>query len=500
MLFSFGLAALFALVASVRPGVDITIGEFSPPRSVPTNTGVWFVTGQTEKGPLAPVMIRSLSEYINKFGDRVSYGFLYDALEQFFREGGSQAWISRVVGPAAVSSSFTLKDASTVNCLVVSAIGPGAWGNNLKIAVLAGSAGGTFVLQVSDTNGILETSPDLLDKAAAFAWAQYSDYIVLTDAASLLDPAVIAAQSLIGGTDDRASITDTEWLVALNRFYPGLGPGQVSAPGRTTDTGHTQLVQHAVAQGRRAVLDAPDTNTVATIKASAAGAGSALDRRYAGLFWPWESIPGLTSGTTRTVPPSAHVSGAIAKNIGNGMSPSAPSAGVKGESRYALGVSRPAAGEVSISEIQRQDLNSSGVNVIRVLFGAVRIYGWRSLTNPVTDPDWLDFGAAGVVMAIEAEAGEIMEGFMFGEIDGKGHYLGDLKAALNGMLLRWYNEGSLFGESPDDAFYVDVGNQVNTQETLAANEVHALISIRTSPFAELIQLTIIKKPITEAVV
>ena len=46
-----------------------------------------------------------LEQFRSTFGGRVSYGYLYDALDVFFREGGSEAWVSRVVGPNPVTAT-----------------------------------------------------------------------------------------------------------------------------------------------------------------------------------------------------------------------------------------------------------------------------------------------------------------------------------------------------------------------------------------------------------
>ena len=51
-----------------RPGVDVSILELPGAVSVPTDTGVWFVTGITERGPLVPTLVTSLNDFNNKFG------------------------------------------------------------------------------------------------------------------------------------------------------------------------------------------------------------------------------------------------------------------------------------------------------------------------------------------------------------------------------------------------------------------------------------------------
>ena len=178
----------------MRPGVNVTVSTTPPTRSAPTDTGVWFVAGLTEKGSIAaPVLITSMADYVRLLGARVSYGYLYDSLELFFREGGSEAYVGRVVGVTPVNAFLVLNDGVAAATLRVEALNPGDWGNSLRAAVLAPLVSG-FRLQVSHiTLGILETSPDLVDKAAAFTWAAGSAYIKLIDQASALVPAVLAA-------------------------------------------------------------------------------------------------------------------------------------------------------------------------------------------------------------------------------------------------------------------------------------------------------------------
>src|SRR5262249_15597235 len=127
-----------------------------------------------------------------------------------------------------------------------------------------------YRIQVLYSGSIVETSPDLTTQADAVNWATGSShYITLTIGASTNVPAVAAAAALATGADDRTNITDTQWLNALNLFTPDLGPGQVMAPGRTSDIGHTQLADHAKNYNRVALLDLPDTALKGTLETSA---------------------------------------------------------------------------------------------------------------------------------------------------------------------------------------------------------------------------------------
>jgi phage tail sheath protein FI len=479
---------------AVRPGVRINQRTTPPTRTIPTDSSVWLVAGLTDAGPVTPLLIRSMADYERYYGLRTSYSVLYDALELYFREGGSKAYVSRVVGPAAVVASKNLLDAGAGISLVVKGLGPGAFYNTVKVGVRAGGAGGTFIVFVQDLNNVeVETSPDLASQQAAILWSAGSAFIRITLGATALAPAVVAAAVLAGGTDDRTNIVDANWQTALDALGPDLGVGQISAPGRTTDTGHLQVLAHASAKYRTAVLDAPDTPTVGTLQASTA-AKRAGNQRFGGMFWPWVIIPGVLAGTTRSVPPSALIAGMLSRNDARGMGVNKAAAGDDGVSNFVTDLSQPA-----VADSVRQTLNDSSVNVIRRLFNTVRNYGWRSLVDPVVDPDWRDFGNSRLYMAIAGDGMAIAEGFVFDKIDGQGKTIAAFAGALTGMLQNYWNNQDLYGASAAEAFYVDVGGTVNTPTTIAAGELHAVLNVKMSPSAEYVEISIYKKPISEGV-
>jgi len=477
-----------------RPGVEISSRAAPPSRATAINTGTLFMAAPSLRGQTGvPLLIRNMSEFVDLLGPRQTNSFAYDAADVFFREGGSRIYFSRIVGPAAAKDTVTLDDSGSADSIRVDSLGPGA--TDLSVAVVAGTGGGTFVIVIYDNGVEIERSYDLADVAAAVAWASTNEYIRITALGSN-DPAVVAAQPLASGTDDYASITDTHRVAALAVFDMDLGTGQVSIPGATTTAAHVGILNHAHAFNRVAVLDATNTASRSTIVAQADAILAHADlvdgaEGRGALFAPWDVVPGVVRGTTRTVPPSARVAGLMARSDSISGNPNVPAAGVNGIANYVLSLSQS-----PWASADREALNVAGVNISRVVQESVRLYGYRTLA-PVGDP-WDALNAARIRGVIEHDANRIGEQFMFAQIDGKGHKIAEFAGTLTGMLQKYYTLGALYGETPDEAFVVDVGPSVNTPVTIANRELRAVIGIRTSPFAEFVYIEIVKVPITES--
>lgn len=472
------------------PGVNVTVDDAASGGSLPSDTGTAFVVGLSDRGAVdAPIPVRSLSDARRKIGARVPYGVTLDALETFFREGGKTAYVGRVVGPDAVASTADLSDGSNPT-LTVTAASPGEWGDNLEVEVVEGTEGGTFRLIVSDNGTVVASSSDLASTADAVAWANNTAYIRLEDLGEG-DPEEQTV-SLADGDDDRANITVDEVNVALALFASDLGTGQVLYPGATDEDSQAALVNHAADNNRVALLDGEDTADVATLVGQASDARSTGNGRNAALFAPWAVIPGLTAGTTRTVPYSAVQAGLIARSDSNSGNPNLAVAGENGVARFATGLAR------TFSDDDRESLNDAGVTVAVVKFGQVRTYGTRSVANPVTEDNWIQFQNGRLAASIAATAEQIAEAYLFDQIDGRGVKLAEFAGDLQGILLPLYQLGALYGATPEEAFVVDV-DSVNTDETAADGELNAAIAVKMSPAAERVVISISKVRTEEAI-
>ena len=486
-----------------RPGSIINVRTSPPPSGVPTSTDAWYIVGTTDKGPLTPVWCYTLQDFINTFGGRQTYSVLYDAVENFFREGGVRICVRRVVGPTPVVATVNLLDGSAGISLTVKGKGPSASDNNLRIGVTNNTT--TFFVTVSDISlpvgqQLLETSPVFSTQDEATVWSAASAYVNITKGGSILLPATIAAAALTTGTDDRANIVDAQWATALAQFPKDIGAGQLSAPGRTSTVGHAQVLLRAWLDNRFGLLDAPDTPTIATVT-SAGTAQRGTNDDYGAMFAPWVNIPAITQGANlRVVPPCSTVAGIIARNEAQGMSPNRPSAAAgEGTLRYGVGLSQPSYDNGTGVDVTRDAMYSSSVNLLVSRYGTLQVFGWRTMVSETgAKQAWLNAGNARFRMALTAEFLKVAEGYILDEIDGRGLLFRQFQGDLEGVLLRYYTAGSLYGPTPESAYRVDTGPTVNTPTTIADGQIKAAVGVRMSPAGELVGIDVTKYPVTQS--
>ena len=500
------------------PGVNVTVNA---PSSSPLNnapTGTWFVTGLTAGGPSGiAVPVTSLQTFNQYFGTVVSGvvqnrtgqsgsnspAALYDALDVYFREGGIVAYVSNVVGATSVGASGVIRDASSGAVATLTAVGGGTWANSASgsiggIIVTVATVGAGFTVTVNYNGNLLATSPTLFNGNDIKNWVSSLPtpgvLLSVTVGASTTGPTG-ATTYLAGGTDVAA--VESDWTNALTAFTPILGVGQVSAPGHSgsSGAGYTAVVNHALANNRVAVLDAPDTATAATAITNGGyvqtGTNAATDPSYGSMFGPWLVAPGIGTSTpasvapvfTRTVAPSALAAANMANSdTKNDCNVSA--AGLQnGNANYVTDVTQ------TYSASDRTLLNNAGVNVIRNINGTVAIYGYRSLA---LDSNWAGLNHVRFRMQILRDLDIIAEPFVFAEIDGKGQIFSRLGGAISGQCQLYWLRNSLYGNSVNDAFTVNVGPQINTPTTIAAGQINAQVNLRMSPQAELVSIVVTK--------
>jgi hypothetical protein len=356
---------------------------------------------------------------------------------------------------------------------------------------------GHYRIRVKYNGDLVEDSGDLADRASAVAWAANSAYIGVGLGADPAIPVAVTNAALTGGVDDHASVTNTQLQAALDKFNADLGPGQVSMPGYTSDAAHAMLVSHALANNRTFVLDLPDTASDATLKSSSLyvrGLGRAAGSAKGACFAPWDVAPGEFGPTSRTVPPSWRQMATMGRNDASGLSPNEPSAGDNGQGEYVTGLSQPA-----WSPAVRQSLHEAGVNVSIMKYGVVTTYGNRTPVDQVVDKNYSLLSNQRLEMAIRAEFKLVEDNFQFKELDGFRRNINKFVSRLDGVCQRWWAIGSLKGDTPGEAYSIDGGTTVNTDQTMANGELRAETVLRMSPHNERTIIGIAKVPSQEAI-
>jgi hypothetical protein len=490
----------------MRPGVETETLDYASTSVIPTDVSQGLAVGVTESGPSVPSTdnnIRNMDEYETVYaptGEAYLPGqLMYRAANEFFRQGGAGLYVGRVAGAAAVKASVDVPDNAAGIVLEATAKGVGEWGNDLDLTILLNAQNPdipvtAYRINVLRNGEVLESSPDILSTEGAITWSNDSGYIEFDGGTSVILPKN-GTYSLTGGLNDVAGINNTTWQAGLDSLDDNLGPGMLMMPGITTDTLHQAAAAAAENHARIFIGDHADTDVVATlIAASKAVTVNGARSRFSGLFAPWLLVPGRSANSVVKVAPSAAVAGRFSKNMSLGMSANEPTAGDNGVLSNVLGFSQ------TWSATDRQNLNANGVNLIRDKFGDTKIYGWRTTADPINDKKWLALSNSILHSQIMALASEQGERFLFRQIDGGGHLIGRFQSALIGhVCMPLYTQGALYGNTPSEAYKVDVGPNINTPTTIANNELHAVISVRSAPFGELVKVAIVKYLITETI-
>lgn len=474
------------------PGHTVNIGDraASPVAAASTSNG--FMVGVCEKGPTdEPIKAISLADAIDKIGERVAANpYLYDALDCAFREGASVVYIGRAVGAESDTAEDTAVDAGGKTAFTVAARSPGAWGNDIDVAITL--TAGSVVLVVKEGVTTLETSPSLGTSAEVVEWAKSSPYITVTIGEAEAGDAKTQTLELEGGKDDVAGVSTSQIEDALEILTKDLGPGQVAAPGFTTEAIHKALLVHAAATNRKVLADDP-VETTSSELISHATALRGPNAKHGCLLGSWAYVPGVSLGTSRKVPYSGIQMGIIARSEAEGNNPNRAAAGPRGKSKYATGL------VTQFTDAERGELDEAGVIASILVRGIVTTYGNVTLVNQTTEPNWKSFSASRLVMGVAALASEVLESYDFEQIDGHGYVFKKLQGDLSGAAcMPFYLDNALYGTTPEEAFFVNTGPDVNTPTSIAAEEIKAQIGIRVSPTASFLEVEVVKVPTSEA--
>jgi phage tail sheath protein FI len=493
------------------PGVVIsTAVRVGPSTATVRASSQLFCVGLTQRGPSdEAVMVESLEEFEKYFGGYQSYSYVHPTIQTFFEEGGTRAYIARAVGAAADLGSLTLDDGDGDPTITITAVGPGAWSEDVSVIVTAGTSG--KIIRVFYDGDLLVNTGDQTTVAGLINTINNSSlasaYVVATNENSTnVDPLpdTLASTDLSAGDDDRSAADDSVngiyhagYKIALDLFGDALGAGAVACPELSTLNMQNHLVAHANTNNRIAILHSASGSDKDDAIDDAAAITSGDNAEHAAYYFPWVYVPTGTTGVNRLIPPDGYVAAkrAVAHNQ---TGPHQPAAGLISKASYVNGV------EVAVDKTDGDELDDGRVNAIRVIQNSVRVYGARSCSDDTTN--FRFYTGQDVLNSIVVDAYATLEDLVFGVIDGRNILFTEIEARLINVLTGMRNIGALYeaydvnGRRLDPGFTVRCDRGLNPVSQLANGTIAAQVGVRVSSVGDKIEVTIIKSNLTTSVV
>lgn len=487
------------------PGVVIsTSTRTGPSTATVRDSSQLFLVGLTERGPSdTATLVQSVAEFEDMYGGYLSYSNTHSIVESFFEEGGTQCYIARAVDSAATVGTKTIVSGS-VSLMTLTANGAGAWSADVDIEITQPTAT-TFKLNIYYLD-VLKYSTGIVTSVTQAAGRinqspvalRYVEAAVISNATI---PAVLlkANGALSAGDDGYASVTDSEYLIALNLFSDSLGSGAVAAADFVdVDVMNGYLVSHANTNSRVALLYGPQADEPADIKEMALTIQAEDNAEHAAIYYPWVIVPTATPGINRTIPPVGYVAG-IRSRTHNGTGPHAPYAGLVSSSRFVLGLNK------EITKSIGDDLDEGFVNSIRTIQNTVRIYGARSCSADTENFRYIT--QQDTVNAVVSAAYVSLEDLLFTPIDARGAVFAAVESRLLSICEGMRGIGALYpafsaatGVQLDPGYTVKCDRTINPVSQLQEGTVKARVGIRVSAIGDKIEIDIVKSNLTASVV
>jgi phage tail sheath protein FI len=274
-----------------------------------------------------------------------------------------------------------------------------------------------------------------------------------------------------------ADITDV--TVALQKLEAIDEIAIVAVPGSLDDAVQGAVIAHCEnMKDRFAIIDGqsppPSPINANNIK------GAVGDSDFAAIYFPWIMVfdpatkdDPVTKGRI-FVPPSGHMAGIYARvDAERGVHKAPANEPVRG----ALGL------EYSVSKNEQDLLNPTGINVIRNLNGALRVWGARTLGGN-GNGEFKYINVRRLMLFMEES---IDEGTQFVVFEPNNPALWQrIIRSVSAFLTNVWRSGALFGLTPEEAFYVKCDETTNPPDVRELGQVVTEIGVAIVKPAEFV--------------
>ena len=416
-----------------------------------------------------PTLVTSWTQFVDVFGDFCPGAYLPDAVYGYFANGGGPCYVTSLRallegGGQARAAEVAIPGVAKGESFRVTARIPGPGGNDLVVKITPG-AEDTFTMSVG-----AETRSGLTVKKGGENYvgdAGFAAVIISSVGPQSLMPQEgtyvlsgggiqpLSAADFVGDTADRTGLgglepLDEVRLVACPDVMAGYdGSDQARERVKMVQTAmiaHCQTLKY-----RFAVLDTPPGLNAQQVKEWRNYIN--LDSSYAALYYPWIEVADYsgTGRTTKMIPPSGHMVGIYNRSDAERGVHKAPA------NEVVLGALNL---ELKLSKGEQDILNPIGVNCIRTFPGrGIRIWGGRTLSS---DGAWRYINVRRLFIMVEASMDAGLQWVVFEPNDST--LWARVRRDVTSFLRVVWRSGALFGDTPEQAFYVKCDEELNPQE------------------------------------
>lgn len=499
-----------------RPGVYISERLLPAPiASSQTANAAGACVGTFAQGPSTLTYVNSWHQFTQLFG---GYNAQYPAtigVGEFFKNGGTELYVRRILHSDAAQATALIKDASNNTISTVTANEFGSDGTNFRVTFTLSRTVGAVQYytalitkegsSLTPTNNaddvILEQylnvrfdnalSPDFIDTVINSV-SQYVKFNSATNAALTTPfyPVSGATTPLTGTALDGTPAVAADYTGAFNDFLVVERPLVIFLPeilnAQNLGTGgtavQTALASWAQTNDHFAVLDTPAGNSPTQALTYATGIGATSN---AAVYYPNIFIQdplGRSSTSVRLVGPAGSVAGvylATDASVGPFKSPAGLRAGIS-TAVYTERLLAPA-------DLDALNSGNAPVNAIRNLPGAnVVIMGARTLLQDGTANRYVATRRS--LLFLKRQLANTTRFAIFENNDET--LWSRVRTAVSVLLNDYRNQGGLRGDNPSDSFYVTCDATNNSPASIAQGIVNIEVGVALEYPAEFIQINL----------
>lgn len=497
--------------ALTYPGVYIE----EIPSGVHTITGVATsiaaFAGWAPRGPTASAgLVLGYADFARTYGGIDNRGVLGYAVNQFFANGGQQAYIVRLVDSATAKAATVTLDGK----LLITAADEGLWANDFAIVIRQSTFDATrFRLTVAnwqlDPTGVSVEVFDNLSMNPADArfvtsvLANQSAYVTAAVQGGATAPPANTFSGTPGNIPDGAKLTggvdgtvlapnDPGFETALTPLSGSGGLYQLDrvdlfnllcVPGETNVGVISTLESFCRARRAFLIADSVDGATVDSLKHGPGGI-TGNDAVNAAFYFPWViAADPLQQNRPDTFPPCGFVAGIYARTDAARGVWKAP-AGSEASLTGALGAS------TVLTNAENGVLNPLAINCIRNLpvYGTV-VWGARTLQgNDEQGSEWKYVPVRRTALFIEESLYRGTQWVVFEPNDEP--LWAQIRLNVGAFMHNLFRQGAFQGSAPKDAYFVKCDGETTTQNDIDLGVVNILVGFAPLKPAEFVVITL----------